>query len=198
MSDTAPRKPPSCLPGAPTVHSKHTQRPPLTLRARVSPRAESSLDGSVTGALDTETGAREEGGQTLKTQEERDERKKPRLQPGFQLSWGALPRGCRPQPELHLIGPLWRPVLIRVTAFQALSEDFHYSRYSTLEINYKKFYKTVKVMNHEFWAGKPNTLRPSTAVLYLLRVHFAIRNFVINFHLLFKHICLLDKIGHIS
>lgn len=61
-----------------------------------------------------------------------------------------------------------------------------------------KFYKTAKVMNHESCKGKPNTLKPSTAVLYLLCVHFATRNFVINFHLLFKHICLLDKIGHIS
>lgn len=85
-------------------------------------------------------------------------------------------------------------------AFRALLIEifFFYSRYSTLEINYEKFYKTVKVMNHGFCKGKPNTLRPSTAVLYLLCVHFATRNFVINFHLLFKHICLLDKIGHIS
>ena len=37
-------------------------------------------------------------------------------------------------------------------------------------------------MNHEFCKGKPNMLRPSTAVLYLLCVHFATRNFVINFH----------------
>lgn len=83
-------------------------------------------------------------------------------------------------------------------AFQVLIENFYYSRYSTLEINYKKFYTPVKVMNHESCKGRPNTLKPSTAVLYLLCVHFATHNFVINFHLLFKHICLLDKIGHIS
>ena len=84
------------------------------------------------------------------------------------------------------------------TASQALIQNFYYSRNSTLEMNYKKFYKAVKVMNHELCEGRPSALKPSTAVSYLLCVHFAARTFVINFHLLFKHICLLDKIGHIS
>lgn len=67
-----------------------------------------------------------------------------------------------------------------------------------MEINWEKFYKAVEIMNHKFHEGEPPVLNPSAAVSYLLRVHFATSNFVINFHILFKHICLLDKIGHIS
>lgn len=65
-------------------------------------------------------------------------------------------------------------------------------------MNWGKFYKAVEIMNHKLQQGEAPVLDPSAAVSYLLCVHFATGNFVINFHILFKHICLLDKIGHIS
>lgn len=118
--------------------------------------------------------------------------------PGFNFLGGPTPWAAVPKLGCISSGSSTDQQIANITAFHALPENFYYSRYSTLEINCAKFYKTMKVMNHESCKGKPNTQKPSTAVLYLLCVHFATRNFVINFHLLFKHICLLDKIGHIS
>lgn len=54
------------------------------------------------------------------------------------------------------------------------------------------------VIHHEFCKENAKMLKASTNASQLHSEHFVPNNVVINFHLLFKHISLLDKIGHIS
>lgn len=54
------------------------------------------------------------------------------------------------------------------------------------------------MIHHGLREDDATELTPSADASLLHSEHFVTNNAVINFHLLFKHISLLDKIGHIS
>lgn len=81
-----------------------------------------------------------------------------------------------------------------------IKQDMHYENTVPRQagLSSKVIATLPGVIHHEFCKdnAKKRNLRTNASQLH--SEHFVTNNVVINFHLLFKHISLLDKIGHIS